>query len=386
MTAMTWEWRRTVGLSAVLVEVAADHGLGVRACLRGTGIDPALLNTPDGEVTAAQELALVRNIVTALGDPPGLGLAAGARTHVTSYGALGLALLASPTVRSAVDLLMRYIRMTTTFARIWHVYRDDELHLYADDSDVPAELRGFLLERDVTVLLANWAAVYHAPAPVLRGSVSGGLRPRLQPLIDEYGLDCVDGVGPHLVVFDTSGFEDPLPQASPLTARLFEQQCAQLLHRRGLRHGIAGTVREVLLRRMGERVGQEEMAALLHMSLRTLRRRLAEEGTSYRGLCSQTYGELAEELLAGGLTVEDVAYRMGYAGAPSFSTAFKQWRGISPGHFARAVAPRRGATAPGRRQISITESATTRPPSRTQPSESHSVNSCEPAPWVILRP
>ncbi|WP_228821236.1 AraC family transcriptional regulator [Nocardia farcinica] len=384
---MTWEWRRTVGLSAVLVEVAAEHGLGVRACLRGTGIDPALLNTPDGEVTAAQELALVRNIVTALGDPPGLGLAAGARTHVTSYGALGLALLASPTVRSAVDLLMRYIRMTTTFARIWHVYRDDELHLYADDSDVPAELRGFLLERDVTVLLANWAAVYHAPAPVLRGSVSGGLRPRLQPLIDEYGLHCVvDGVGPHLVVFDTSGFEDPLPQASPLTARLFEQQCAQLLHRRGLRHGIAGTVREVLLRRMGERVGQEEMATLLHMSLRTLRRRLAEEGTSYRGLCSQTYGELAEELLAGGLTVEDVAYRMGYAGAPSFSTAFKQWRGISPGHFARAVAPRRGATAPGRRQISITESATTRPPSRTQPSESHSVNSCEPAPWVILRP
>lgn len=80
------------------------------------------------------------------------------------------------------------------------------------------------------------------------------------------------------------------------------------------------------------------MAVGLHMSLRTMRRRLAEEGTSSRRLCAEPFGDLAEQLLAGGLTVEDVAYRMGYAGAPSFSAAFKQGRGMPPGRFARTAA------------------------------------------------
>lgn len=338
----TWEWRRSVTLSAVLVELARDHGVPLEECLRDTGIEPAQLTTPGTEVTAAQELALVGNLVTRFGDRPGLGVEAGMRTHVTTYGALGLALLSSPTVRSAVELLMRYIRMTTTFARTRHVYRDGRLLLYADDREVPERLRGFLLERDVAVLLTNWATVYHAPAPIVGGEVAWGLRPRLRPLLDEYGITAIDGAGPHLVVFDTAGFDDPLPQASPLTAALFEQQCAQLLRRRGLAQGIAGSVREVLLRRLGGRVSQEDVAAALHMSLRTMRRRLADEGTSYRRLSSETYGNLAEELLATGLTVEDVAYRMGYSGAPSFSNAFKQWRGVSPGRFARAAAERHG--------------------------------------------
>jgi AraC-like DNA-binding protein len=45
-------------------------------------------------------------------------------------------------------------------------------------------------------------------------------------------------------------------------------------------------------------------------------------------------------LLATGLTVEDVTFRMGFSGASSFSTAFKQWRGVSPGRFARAATDR----------------------------------------------
>lgn len=342
-TVSSWEWRRSVTLSAVLVELAGEYGLGPGECLRGTGIEPALLGTPGGEVTAAQELALVGNVVDRFGDRPGLGIEAGMRTHVTSYGALGLALLSSSTVGSAVDLLLRYIRMTTTFARTWHVRRDGHLLLYADDRDIAPPLRGFLLERDVAVLLRNWAAVCQQPAPVVRGEVAWDLRPRLQPLLDDYGIPCTDGPGPHLVVFDTAGFEDPLPQASPLTARFYEEQCARLLRRRGLETGVAGAVREVLLHRLGGRVAQEDVAAALHMSLRTMRRRLAEEGTSYRTLCVETYGVLAEELLATGLTVEDVAYRMGYAGAPSFSNAFKQWRGVSPGRFARTALERHGA-------------------------------------------
>lgn len=342
----SWEWRRSVANSAILVEVAESHGLGLSECLCGTGIAPQLLITPSAEVTAAQELELVRNIVTALGDPWGLGIEAGVRTHITTYGVFGLAVMSSPTMRSATEVAMRYFSLMTSFSRAWHVYNDEELWLYVDDQDVPANLRGFLGERDVAALLTNWALVFGVAPPVLRGEIGGGYRERLLPMLEEFEIPSTDATGPHLAIFDATGMDAPMPQASPLTALFFEEQCADLLQRRGLRHGLSGSVRELLMHRLNGRLAQEDVAASLHMSLRTMRRRLAEEGTSYRQLCVETYGNLAEELLATGLTVEDVAFRMGYSGAPSFSTAFKQWRGISPGRFARAATDRNRPAVP----------------------------------------
>ncbi|WP_280395846.1 AraC family transcriptional regulator [Nocardia brasiliensis] len=336
----SWEWRRSVTHAVILVELGEDHGLTQSQCLHGTEVDPRLLKTPGAEITAAQELGIVRNLVTQLGDPPGLGLEAGSRTHITTLGVFALAVLSSPTMGQAIDVAMRYFSLMTSFARAWHVYRDDEIWLYGDDRDLPADLRAFLAERDVSALLTNWFLVFGVPPPVLRAEIAGGLAPRLAPILEQFEIPSTESAELQLAVFDAADVDAPMPQASPLTAQLFEEQCDELLQRRGLRQGVAGSVRSVLMHRMNGRLSQEEVAAGLHMSLRTMRRRLADEGTSYRRLCAETFGTLAEELLATGLTVEDVAYRMGYSGAPSFSNAFKQWRGVSPGRFARTAADR----------------------------------------------
>ena len=65
--------------------------------------------------------------------------------------------------------------------------------------------------------------------------------------------------------------------------------------------------------------------------------------TTFRELVTETTSLLAEELLTTGLTVEDVAYRLGYGGAPAFTVAFKKWKGVTPGAFARSVRPRPAA-------------------------------------------
>ncbi|MEV0246205.1 AraC family transcriptional regulator ligand-binding domain-containing protein [Nocardia sp. NPDC050712] len=342
----SWEWRRSVAHAAILVDVADEHALTRTELLRDTGIDPVALKTPGAEISAGQELAMVRNLVTLLGDPPGLGCEAGMRTRATTHGALGMAILSSPTMRAAIDVSLRYISLMTSFARVWHVDHGDEIWVYVDDSDLPEDVRAFLNERDVSALLTNWFLVFGVAPPVKRGEVRADMRSRLVPLLEAFDIPLTEAAEVHIAVFDMSDVDHPMPHASPLTAQLYEEQCADLLQRRGLCQGVAGTVREVLLRQMNGRITQEDVADRLHMSLRTMRRRLSEEGTSYRRLCVETYGALAEELLATGLTVEDVAYRMGYSGAPSFSTAFKQWRGVSPGRFARAFGDRHRTTAP----------------------------------------
>ncbi|MBP2190388.1 AraC family transcriptional regulator [Nocardia goodfellowii] len=334
----SWEWRRTVTNSIVLTEVAQEHGVGRDEILRGTGIDPALFAEPDGEVTAAQELALVRNLVTRFDDRPGLGIEAGLRTRLTMHGVYSLALMSSPTLLEALGVLTRYSALTTSFGRVWHEIEGAEYSLFLDDTESPRDLRAFLLERDMAAALTNWLLVMGAKPPLLRVAFAGGLSARMAPVFESIDVPLLDRADPHQLVLNLAELGVPMPLASPLTAAQFDRECAELLQRRGLHKGVAGSVREVLMRQMNGRVSQEEVAAQLNVSLRTMRRRLAEEGTSYRQLCSETYGSLAEDLLSAGLTVEDVAHRMGYSGAPAFSTAFKQWRGISPGRFAREVA------------------------------------------------
>jgi len=69
----------------------------------------------------------------------------------------------------------------------------------------------------------------------------------------------------------------------------------------------------------------------MHCSTRTLRRRLADEGTSYRVLREEVSAMLALELLQTvGLSVGQVASRLGYSDPVSFTHAFTRWTGTSP--------------------------------------------------------
>jgi AraC-like DNA-binding protein len=75
----------------------------------------------------------------------------------------------------------------------------------------------------------------------------------------------------------------------------------------------------------------------LHVDTRTLRRRLAAEGTSYRSLVADARASMAAHLLADpSLTIDTVASRLGYYDAAALSKAFHRWFGQSPGTFRSA--------------------------------------------------
>jgi AraC-like DNA-binding protein len=73
------------------------------------------------------------------------------------------------------------------------------------------------------------------------------------------------------------------------------------------------------------------VAAELGVHPRTLRRQLADDGTSYRALLNEARSTLAVDLLCNvGLTVEQVSRRLGYTDTSTFCHAFKRWHGTSP--------------------------------------------------------
>ncbi len=80
----------------------------------------------------------------------------------------------------------------------------------------------------------------------------------------------------------------------------------------------------------------EAIADQLSLTSRTLRRRLAEEGTTFSHVFDQVRRDLAEKYLsAGDFTVEDIADLLGFTDASNFRQSFKRWTGLAPSEFRR---------------------------------------------------
>lgn len=94
-----WPARRSIISIQLLTQLGLDLGLSLDRCLHETGLSPVQLASLNGEIEAQRELQLIANLIEALPAVSDLGLQAGRRYHLTTYGAWGYAILSSATVR-----------------------------------------------------------------------------------------------------------------------------------------------------------------------------------------------------------------------------------------------------------------------------------------------
>lgn len=326
------EVRRPIVSAQILSRLAAGHGMTLDAVLRDTGIDQAALANPNTEIVAAQELQLARNLVRELGHIPGIGLDAGLQYHLSAYGIFGFALLTSTSLRNTFQTAENYLDLTYAFVRFRPgVVNDKVYELQLDESQIPDDVRQFLFERD----LAAWANVMREIQPVLLPVMSASFRFKRPSYAQRYrelcGLEPRFEAPDNIICFNPAHIDDPLPQSNSDMARLCVEQCRQLLEKRRVRGGIAGRVRDQLLQAPNRMAGIDEVAANLHTATRSLRRRLEEEGTTFRALSEEVRQTLAEEFLRiPGMKIEEIALRLGYAEPASFIHAFKRWKNVSP--------------------------------------------------------
>ncbi|MFA5939722.1 MAG: AraC family transcriptional regulator [Sinimarinibacterium sp.] len=327
--------RRTVISAKVLVQFAAARGVAPEDSLRASGITPEMLEQPKTEISADQELAVVRNIVRRIGDQPGLGLDAGLRYHLSTYGIWGFALLTSPNYRSAAEIALRYLDLTYAFVHFRIEARGRDLTLILDDSAIPEDVRQFLLERD----LAAWSnAVRELGVLPVAAAQFRFERPAYGARFTELcGIEPRFGAAENSILHRAADVDAPLPQSDSTVARLCLEQCRQLLDARQVRSGLSAKVRDMLLRGSSEMPDIKAVSTSLHVAPRSLRRHLEQEGTSFRELLDEVRLTLAEEMLdTGRIKLSEIALRLGYAEPASFTHAFKRWKGVSPAAYREA--------------------------------------------------
>jgi AraC-like DNA-binding protein len=330
-----WDIERSPMSVQLLVRLGADYGLPPAAALQSTGLDAERLRDPSATVSGRQELAVIANLLRELGDPPGLGLEAGIRYHLTTYGIWGFAMISSPTWRSAIDIGLRYLDLTFAFTRIRARDRGSEFHLVLDTPDIPLALQRFVVERDSAAIQTIQRELFASQIHIREIRYAFAAPPSgAHRFAEIFGVVPAFDAAESAVGIPPEILDLPLPLANEHTTAIAREQCRQLLASRHARTGLAGRVRDHLLVSPASPPDSEQIAAVLHMSERTLRRRLAEEGVTFRGLLDEIREQLAEEfLMTGGMPVAEVARRLGYVEVSSFSQAFRRWKNVGPREF-----------------------------------------------------
>ncbi|MGI9288420.1 MAG: helix-turn-helix transcriptional regulator, partial [Pseudomonadales bacterium] len=109
------------------------------------------------------------------------------------------------------------------------------------------------------------------------------------------------------------------------------QQCDEMLRTMKQRQGTARKVQKLMLEHSGNFPRINDAAQQLHMSERTLRRKLAAENTSFQEVLNDVRYRIASEYLQSTmLSVADIADLLGFADPSNFRRAFMQWSGLSP--------------------------------------------------------
>src|SRR5439155_12410227 len=105
---------------------------------------------------------------------------------------------------------------------------------------------------------------------------------------------------------------------------------------------VAAQVEQLIAASRGSGPSLAEAAARLHLSCRTLIRRLRGAGTTYHELIDTQQRDRAETLLVNpDFDIAEIGHRLGYRDPANFGRAARRWFGMAPGRYRRLLTQRR---------------------------------------------
>lgn len=134
------------------------------------------------------------------------------------------------------------------------------------------------------------------------------------------------------IVFTRALLDERSPYRDDDIREALHAMAEQRLMRIAHRTPYALRVREVLVREAWpHRTDMQSVAHALGLSVRSLRRRLADEGRPYGIILNEALAIVAKQLLrSDGRTIEEVSNAMGFADKSTFYRSFKRWTGMTP--------------------------------------------------------
>lgn len=338
MCAHTHAPQVSARIGALITQVAAARGVNAKVLMQDAGFDPAWLNDADARIPLDLEERLWNRASELSGDSL-FGLRAATEIRPGAFDVLDYAVRTAPDLRTALLRLARYNRLLHDLASFELIPQGEAVRI-EHRFDGPASPCRHATEFTLASLVVVACQIGAFPVEALAVEFAHAAPVEVEPFRQVFGVFPRFGAPVSCLVLASELLDRPLPAADPTLSRIVTTHAEQLLAARAAaRESIAAQVRRQLAEGMANgpmTLGQ--LAQDLHLSERSLQRRLDAEGTRFADLLDEVRRELALRYIADQkLALGEVAYLLGFAEPSPFHRAFKRWTGTTPAAVRRGL-------------------------------------------------
>ena len=319
-------------VSSTLSRKLEELGLSPDTVLRQAGLPRGLFKLERILVNTEEFFALHRGIAEASNDPA-IGLKLGTEERVERYDPVKLAALCARSFRDAVERMSRYKQLTCP----------EEIRLVERGNECAVQFAWLMAHEEEPPLLVDVCFAWIvALAQRGTGRPVHAKRVEFQRASSHREMYETHFCCPikfkatqNALIFNKSDMDLPFVTYNAdllaTVAPQLEAELAQQLAQKTFSEQAKGILKQLLA---GQRPGIQDLARELHLSTRTLQRRLTEQGITFQRLLDEARRELARHyLLHSSRELNETAYLLGYEDANSFFRAFHHWEGTSPGQW-----------------------------------------------------
>lgn len=310
-----------------------EAGIKVDAVLRRAGL-PVNLFEQQRILVKTEELFALWQAIGEVSTNPSIGLQLGTEKNIALLHPIGLAALSTASFGDAVNHMAMYKQLSAP----------EEIVQSFDEEEWSIQFRWTLgLDAEPPVLIENCFASLLTIARFGTGASIKPLRvefvqPRkhLRALERYFGCSIVCGTAQNAIIFRSADAKIPFQtRNAELLEMLAPQFDMELSRSQSNDERFVEQVRSTIQQRLtGYRPGVDVIARDLHMSQRTLQRRLQEVGSSFQKILDEARHQMARYYLSNSvLELTEAAYLLGYEDSNSFARAFRSWEGMPPKHW-----------------------------------------------------
>ncbi|MFY9179141.1 MAG: AraC family transcriptional regulator [Venatoribacter sp.] len=315
-----------------LVQAAEGLGIDAKILLSNIGVKAEVFQTPYARIPLGTNLSLWREIER-LSPVEHTGLRIGEMVKPSHFQLLALTLMHSPNIGAAFTKSLRYTRLLSDGGQYYLECQGDQAALYYE----PVRNDFSYHQVDAVMVLLQSFALWLAcrPFPLLGVELKHAAPVDMSDYQRIFSAPVKFSAPRNALIFSADLLAEPLSLGDEYLAQLHEQMLeAQLSLLQ--QPDTVSLVRHYLLSTENLTIDRSQMAERLHMSGRTLQRKLQESGTSFQTLLDEERNQRAQQLLKQSqYSLTEISALLGFAESSVFSRAFKRWNAVSPQEFRR---------------------------------------------------
>ncbi|WP_076414250.1 AraC family transcriptional regulator [Shewanella sp. UCD-KL12] len=306
-----------------------SYDVDSKALLQQLGINPELLQDPNGRIPTSQVTQLWALAVTACGDES-IGLKVANFVQPTSFNALSFSLLVSESLADAWIRIKRYYEIISNVLEMEIVEGELESALcfnrLAENHYAFEAIDAFMATSYLMPLQVSHGQIKPVRLELERPSPAD-----VTPFESLFSCPIHFNADSNRIYFSNESLNTPFPSANRELAIRNDAAIEEYLNRLSSQSFSSKVAKEIVISMSLGNPDREAIAKVFHMSSRNLQRKLKLENTTFSDQLDLIRKRLAlTYILESELAIIEISFRLGFKDPSNFTRAFKRWYKKSP--------------------------------------------------------